>query len=878
MTSMEPSEGDIANVMEVTMMSDRDRDLAIRALKFRQKYESAWDDSMFTADRDGTDNSAGISFHIEASDNGIIQGVTPPPDAYAPGAPSRPPSRSNNRSPLGRMVDWTAAHVPGIAHAHAVDNALTRTIGVPNSHAQEEDEIQRAIRESAQEAGITLPEHESGITEPSASAPHFGPANRSDYDQNSWALIPLGPAEASSANEPLPSQRKRGQDAPAMVVLSDANAGDHKLGGIVTILHEIPIARNALLGIGKSAASYGHRSDWWNGKEILSPEVLSKMSSELRWNDQEDEKIAFVEEVHRLMAFLDSTERGYGSVAVLTDLLRPSRNGGIERQFFELLTERFPDPMKPVVQIAALARFHGDSLGYDEARFGILEMEQVRTEYSGIKTLYEALDHVMWSDTLGWDEIRPESKMAFFKEMGEVLVLNISGDGPEDSIEIPAELYPERYLTTRKDEARRLQYGWCDTKREINRLMGEKDRIYQLQNEWKNDKFKDKRDLIKKASEQWAEYKNYLESLARFQAMEKSGFDTDKYPDYRAAPCDMDDKTQQQHHKVDEVIRFSGELLANLEERVKGLDAELEQIKAKQRALGRLLTVPDKPGRPKPMTCKKYLLRGVATAPHIIYVCQREEADLIDLDAEERKPSDQWWRLEFTPKEDEAVKAEKIEIERVFRDMWLETKKPLLVYATEEALSTPKQPLSSQLERFVKAENKAFRQELNQEKAEEIETRRATFVDPISPSKRKHRSPSAGSMDSNRASIGSDDRNGFDNPFADQDAQIGTEMTDFASDTPEYVHSFDAPEEKPPALPARQPVSAEGVTETPSATMTPNTVAADRTEDASPAKEEPRSPEMQERARPPPFMTLSKNPSTAKETIDLMDMEIPEHQ
>lgn len=85
----------------------------------------------------------------------------------------------------------------------------------------------------------------------------------------------------------------------------------------------------------------------------------------------------------------------------------------------------------------------------------------------------------------------------------------------------------------------------------------------------------------------------------------------------------------------------------------------MEQMVRKQRALGRLLTVPDKPGRPEPMTCKKYLLRGVATSPHIIYVCQREEEDLIELNGEESKPAEQWWRLAYTPYGDEtATRAE----------------------------------------------------------------------------------------------------------------------------------------------------------------------------------------------------------------------------
>lgn len=87
------------------------------------------------------------------------------------------------------------------------------------------------------------------------------------------------------------------------------------------------------------------------------------------------------------------------------------------------------------------------------------------------------------------------------------------------------------------------------------------------------------------------------------------------------------------------------------------LRTQLEQIQAKQRFLGRLLTKPEKPGRPKPMTCKKYLLRGIATDKDIVYVCQRvpsESADPESLDA----PTDQWWRLELCTDEDVPVKSE----------------------------------------------------------------------------------------------------------------------------------------------------------------------------------------------------------------------------
>ncbi|KAH7152117.1 ubiquitin interaction domain-containing protein, partial [Dactylonectria estremocensis] len=769
MASMEPSEQEISQVIDFASLSpSEDRSLVTQALKFRQKYQSAWDDSMFAAERDGTNNNAGISFHIESPDhNSVIQGVTPPPDSYPPGAPSRPPSRTNNRSPLGRIVDWTTTTTTGIT--------------LPQLLTTEDEDMQRALRESAQEAGIDMVQPEPNIMEPSASAPpNFGPANRNDYDQDTWAMVPVGPTETNLGSAPVPSLRKRAPGAPAFLIQGNGSAGDHRLGSLITILHEIPLARNVLLDVGSPAASYGHNREWWKGQEILPPHVLAQLQTgELQWGQQGQVKTDFEEEIHRLMAFLDSTDRSYGTVSVLADLI-PFSNLGPEKLFYEQLGERQGEKIRPLMQIASLTEVHGDDLGYEDAKFGLLEMDHLRSEYGIIKTLYESLDHVMWNDVLGWNEVHESSKMAMFKEVGDVFVVKVSGDGPEDSMEIPEVFYPEKYMISRKDEARRIQIGWCKSKREMTKIVEERDRIYQWRDNWTNQVY-DKRDLIKKAADQWTGYSTYLQSLARFEAMEKSGFDTDEYPDYRAAPCELDDRSKERLAKVDEVIQFSERLLTDLEARVKGKQCKLflnefllESIKARQRFLGKLLTTPEKPGRPMPMTCNKYLLRGVATSSNVVYVCQRAEADLIELEDEPSQPSDQWWRLAYAPSEEQPVKAEKIEIERLFRDMWQETKTPILVYATEKALGTARAPLTSPLERFVKAENKAFRQELNQEKSDSGETRRAAFVEPLSPSKRKHRSDSADSMDSNRASLGSDDRNGFDNPFADQDESVGT--------------------------------------------------------------------------------------------------------
>jgi hypothetical protein len=57
------------------------------------------------------------------------------------------------------------------------------------------------------------------------------------------------------------------------------------------------------------------------------------------------------------------------------------------------------------------------------------------------------------------------------------------------------------------------------------------------------------------------------------------------------------------------------------------------------------------------MTCKEFQLRGVVTPSDVTYVCQRAEADLIEL-GDQPKQLDQWWRLAYVPNEEQPIKAE----------------------------------------------------------------------------------------------------------------------------------------------------------------------------------------------------------------------------
>lgn len=122
-----PSEEDVSNLCEMLgATTELDKQMFIRALKdnngdiskvadiwftgedtFRSKY--SWDEGQFMAERDGSNVP---SFAVQGPDqyppNGSDWGPT-----GALSAPSRPPSRTKNRSPLGKMVDWATDYTVG---------------------------------------------------------------------------------------------------------------------------------------------------------------------------------------------------------------------------------------------------------------------------------------------------------------------------------------------------------------------------------------------------------------------------------------------------------------------------------------------------------------------------------------------------------------------------------------------------------------------------------------------------------------------------------------------------------------------------------------------------------------------------------------------
>ena len=200
-----------------------------------------------------------------------------------------------------------------------------------------------------------------------------------------------------------------------------------------------------------------------------------------------------------------------------------------------------------------------------------------------------------------------------------------------------------------------------------------------------------------------------------------------------------------------------------------------------------------------------------------------------------------------------------MDFKQVSESIWKDTRIPLLVYATENAVNAERAVLSAPLEQFITAENAVFRRELE---TEESSGAVADIVvsEPMSPSKRKHRADSVDSMASNRASDGNDDR----------------ALADIIMGRGESGFDMDEDEEAPP-LPKRQsPSTAPGEDMASGALQTEPALPPRPSKTSHDAETGAREPEMQEIRAPslfPPAPTMDTKGDDVLANSDL-DMDI----
>lgn len=559
---------------------------------------------------------------------------------------------------------------------------------------REERDLQQAVAMSLQQNLQDFPPQETGVTV-RTEKPHFGRATRDHYDEHSWAMTLFNPSAREVIISPDPEDRRRRGEEPAFLRPSEES---NYLAGFLTILHSIPLAREALLLRDKTAYDYGHDPQWWNGQPIKTPRVVS-LDHAQEGDDDADELLY---ETQRLMAFLDGTRRAFGSTDALVGLKTMSGydpDGGISK-FLEgwqqaAVRAASDNPLAGIFASHALKRPLSRVESPITKTFFILD-PNVEPEHG--QTLYDVLDRAIWSDVPG-----EELDDVWLEHVGDVLTIRLEiTETQVDSLDvkIPAVFYPDRYMEACREVTREIRLKRLEVIKQINRLEELAARL-QTSGPAAECGLTNKQ-LLRKAAEA------ALTALPRYLPQDMTDMLTPEVENAgQALAAELDAIVAQLDAKLKGMdIRRDASLPAN--RMLVELSAKRQEALESLRKYSKPLTEPSSDPNEPPN--RKYTLRGVCTAPHITYVLRRKQPPKTDdhMNGSATSNEWEWWRISFsvddgktqqaakagsqsrfaTPSHADIIgytakKVREIEVLRAARD---ESANVLLVYANENAV------------------------------------------------------------------------------------------------------------------------------------------------------------------------------------------------
>ncbi|CCD44842.1 hypothetical protein BofuT4_P051910.1 [Botrytis cinerea T4] len=652
----------------------------------RNPNRYTWDDSQFNRDRDG--GGAQHAFAVQGPDE------FPAYSHFESAAPSRPPSRtSNNKSPLSKVVDLTTNNST-TAFTQYVDN--------------DDKELQQAL--AASMADSSLPPQESGVV--GTDQPYFGPATRSDYGDN-WAMVPISTVkEIYQDPEPWDRLRIWEDKRPTCPAFLKPSGDAHRLGALLTIYYNIPVAREVFLRRENIETYYPYETGWWSGRPIEYPIASLQEDPNFVADDRR-----FGQELQKVMAFLDKTERSYGSVDVITELPYMQQNAGndVETDFF-LCFKNLMQGKRSLKHIFSSAAYGTDPDPDGNTIFAIFDLH-LPTKDSLTENLYDLADGALWDGCPLTLENSP-----FLNHLGDVISFRIKGDKHNDqkAIEVPAVWYPDRYLQFASEDSLAMRTEKHNLQLKIQDISRQERQL------------------------KWTTHNG--KTLLVEDVMKLSlNHDQNELPPSNKSISDLTSEVPMGGSKSADLSKGLKKLMDNVNAKLKKLQDEREKAKEAWRELSTLYTDPAKTSR----ELHRYTLRGVSLTKETTYVCTHIVPDLIDFTANEAEriplSNVQWWRMHFSTSSPPSRTVEKTTLEKVLEDIKVQNMTAILVYASDEAMEMATRTTPPELTSFVYNDNAIFRQELPMPQPG-VKTPDESQHSPKSPGKRKreqHTSSSA---------------------------------------------------------------------------------------------------------------------------------------
>ncbi len=476
----------------------------------------------------------------------------------------------------------------------------------------------------------------SGVIE--GQDPYFGPARREDYDSN-WTMTATGSRTKEIMLNPEPIDRKRKTNVPAFL---KPTPQAYQLTALIKILQTIPMSREALLCRENLKTDYGFDAEWWDGTAIRVSKVLD-LSQDAYLTDQEETIL----ETQRLVAFLEETDRAYGSIDVLAsmDSSNEKGKGTVIATFLDQWRE-VVEHLTPHLSSTDIFKSVGkkenpyDPHSAESYPFVVLELRIDEGIADKGHTLYEAIDDILWAD-----QGQSIYEQVYLEKTADVLILEVtrvSEAGSGLGIKIPSIWYSDRYLHSSINQVQDMQAGKAAVQEKIARIDEEKSKMVGIKVPAIKMPQTDASNLLKTATD-------YFEALALKQSVEKSGTTLEGDPNISDLNRNriiadelrkLTERITQKLHGMSNIVRSSG-----YADHTSAFDISKERAREKLHELSELYTkASDDPDAPP---YHKYTLRGVCGLAHTMYVLEKALPDGENDNLSSELKEWQWWKISY---------------------------------------------------------------------------------------------------------------------------------------------------------------------------------------------------------------------------------------
>ncbi|KAF1850822.1 uncharacterized protein K460DRAFT_350828 [Cucurbitaria berberidis CBS 394.84] len=660
------SDQDVAQLLEITFYQlDKDQakqllgitgnnvqaaaekfyDMDIEPLKaLLRDSKPTWDDTAFGAGSYRTEDTGGAlpTFNID----------------YAPGFENYPHSTGNSRAPT-RPPSRSSQHSAVSTHAGDAPVQSQYREGVSSARLTETG------IENTQESGVI-----------GNSKPVFGPAKRDHYDSSQWALVSTATEVIS---DPVPSQRQREEGQPAILKPSPSF---NYFPALIPILHSIPLFRNALLAPGVVQNDYWVGEDWWKGSPSPPARIIDTTIG-----IAEEYGLDIIHETQRLMAFLDNTDRVYGSTGSMLELdawkesRPPIEDPDDDLLKFLVLWGFAYQSQVADAQLDGILRSTFNAGGAIRESF-VLDSTVTRVQSKPDLSIYDVLDDTLFSSVTGSAHIVDISNILIFR------LTSAKTDATDLGCRIPATLYVDRYL----EKNRHVIDGmYRDMK--------------QYEDQLKDIDTQEQRLKYHTPKKQGV---NRIESLKLLQTSMKAFQPPKDGSDVNSQDAVVLSQLQNLFQSLESRLAALGEQAAEIRRTLDGISGRFKPSVNDGVDIAMDTANAEYPEGETPQDAMNYpyQLYGVATRRDVVY--------LVHPDIKSNDPgAKQWWRMQYdTESANPVIMRDRLSLQEVIERATSESASVLLIYANEAATSVEPVPLSKPLEDFVKRDKLNFLEEL----------------------------------------------------------------------------------------------------------------------------------------------------------------------